>query len=168
MPATSVSVNLLDQEELEHSPLGRIVTWAITYGRYIMIGTEVIVLLAFISRFSLDRKLTDINEEIAQKQAIIEANAPFEREIRALQDQLVKMKALLSDQAKIPEILSLMQSALPPDVYLGTLSVNNNKLSASAVAGTTAGFSQFLVNPGNEATYAVKHRRCDKKITLRY
>ena len=32
-----------------------------------MIGTEVVVLLAFISRFSLDRKLTDLKEEISQK-----------------------------------------------------------------------------------------------------
>ncbi len=77
MPAQPVSVNLLDQPEFTSSSIARLINWTITYGRYIMIGTEVIVLVAFISRFSLDRKLTDLREEIAQKQIILEANADF-------------------------------------------------------------------------------------------
>ena len=66
MPAKTVDVNLLEKDDFSESPIGRIVTWAITYGRYIMILTEIVVLLAFISRFSLDRKLTDLNEAIGQ------------------------------------------------------------------------------------------------------
>src|SRR3989344_3425468 len=77
MPATKFSridINLIGEGDFSRTPIGRIVTWATTYGRYIMILTEIIVLLAFISRFSLDRKLTDLKEEITQKQAIIETN----------------------------------------------------------------------------------------------
>ena len=74
MPAKQPTINLIGEEEMAHTPVGRIVAWAVTYGRYIMIGTEIIVLLAFISRFSLDRKLTDLNDEVSQKQAIIDAN----------------------------------------------------------------------------------------------
>src|SRR5690349_13458879 len=94
MPANTVSINLLGDSDTEHTPLGRIVNWAVTYGRYIMIGTEIVVLLAFISRFSLDRKLTDLKEEVAQKQEIIEANLPFEQDVRDLQDKLSKIKTL--------------------------------------------------------------------------
>ena len=78
MPADSIRINLLGQQDLEHTPWGRIVSWATTYGRYIMITTEIMVLLAFISRFSLDRKNTDLTEEVTQKQAILEANTSFE------------------------------------------------------------------------------------------
>ena len=67
MPADIVRINLLGSQDLEHTPWGRIVAWATTYGRYIMITTEIIVLLAFISRFSLDRKNTDLTEEVTQK-----------------------------------------------------------------------------------------------------
>ncbi|MFZ5845066.1 MAG: PilN domain-containing protein [Patescibacteria group bacterium] len=144
MPAKEISINLLGQQDLSHSPWGRLITWSITYGRYIMIGTEIVVLLAFVSRFSLDRKLTDLKEEIAQKQLIIETNLQFEQEIRNLQDRLIKIKTIIKDQDKPVGLLTLFQSLLPPDVYLESFEFSQNKLKVGAVAGTTGGFAQFL------------------------
>lgn len=146
MPAKEISINLLGEQDLGHSPWGRLITWSITYGRYIMIGTEIVVLLAFISRFSLDRKLTDLKEEIAQKQMIIEANQQFEKEIRSLQDQLAKIKALTKDQDRPLTTIILIQSLLPPDVYLQAFELGKDRLKINAIAGTTAGFSQFLAS----------------------
>ncbi len=146
MPAKPVSVNLLGQQDLEHTPWGRIVSWATTYGRYIMITTEIIVLLAFISRFSLDRKLTDLTEEVSQKQAIIEANSSFEKEIKSLQANIATIKKIISTQSGPVEIVSIMETLIPPDVYLTSLELSSSKLSVVAVAGTTQGFSQFLAN----------------------
>jgi Tfp pilus assembly protein PilN len=111
-----------------------------------MIGTEIVVLLAFVSRFSLDRRLTDLKEEISQKQAILEANSDFEREFRGLQEKLANVKKLSTDQAKPFEVLTLFQSLLPPDVYLESFELANNKIKTGAVAGTTEGFSRFLAN----------------------
>ena len=146
MPAKPIEINLLGQEDLKHTPQGRILNWALTYGRYIMIGTEIVVLLAFISRFSLDRKLTDLKEEISQKQAILEANAPLELEIRLLQDHLAKVKQITTTQPAPINVLTLLKSLLPPDVYIDTLTVTEGKLVVSATAGGTNGFSQFLAN----------------------
>lgn len=145
MPAHEASINLLGQQDMDHSPMGRIVSWAITYGRYIMIGTEIVVLLAFISRFSLDRKLTDLKEEIAQKQVIIEANLELEQDIRSLQDRLAKAKSLLGGTSPTAALMRI-QELLPPDVRLDTLSISGKKLTANALAGSTTGFSQFLAN----------------------
>ncbi|KKU88775.1 hypothetical protein A3A64_01775 [Candidatus Gottesmanbacteria bacterium RIFCSPLOWO2_01_FULL_48_11] len=146
MPANPISVNLLGKDTFSSSPYGRLVTWAITYGRYIMIGTEIVVLLAFISRFSLDRKLTDLKEEISQKQAIIQVNLPFETEIKNLQQQLTHVKTLLKDQAKPLDTFNRLQSYLPPDVHFESYEFSGYKLSVAAVAGTTAGFGQFLAS----------------------
>jgi Tfp pilus assembly protein PilN len=144
MPAKELKINLLGQDALEHTPWGRLITWATTYGRYIMITTEIIVLLAFISRFSLDRKLTDLTEEISQKQAIIEANKPFEDDIRALQGQLTQIKTLLAGQEAPMDVIDLIVRYLPPDVYLESYEFSGNKLTVSATAATNEGFSLFL------------------------
>lgn len=144
--AKPLRVNLLGQQDLAHTPWGRIVTWATSWGRYIMITTEIVVLLAFISRFSLDRKLTDLTEEITQKQAIIEANQPFEQEIRRIQDRLGQVKTLLKTQPLPVEVLTIITTILPTDVYIESLELINTKVQASVVAGSTAGFSQFLAN----------------------
>ena len=146
MPASNISINLLGDSEMEHTPLGRIVGWAVTYGRYIMIGTEIVVLLAFISRFSLDRKLTDLKEEVTQKQDIIEANLPFEKDVRILQDKLAKIKALVTIPINPYDTLVLFQSMLPEGVYLKSYDVTKDKLTVNAIAGSTNAFSQYMTN----------------------
>ncbi len=146
MPTAPTNINLLERSDLEHSAVGRITTWAVTYGRYIMIGTEIIVLLAFIARFSLDRKLTDLKEEITQKQAILVANAAFEQDIRNVQDRLTKIKSLTSNQTKPADLMLFLQTVLPPNVYTGSIDISSEKLIIEAIAGTTEGFSQFLTS----------------------
>lgn len=146
MPAKSIRINLLGTQDLEHTPWGRLVNWATTYGRYIMITTEIVVLLAFISRFSLDRKNTDLTEELQQKQAIIEANLGFERDIKSLQANLATAKTLMSDQAKPVELINSMETLIPADVFLTSLEISSTKLILAATAGSTAGFAQFLSN----------------------
>lgn len=145
MPAETANVNLLEQVE-GATPVGRLINWALTYGRYIMIGTEIIVLLAFISRFSLDRKLTDLKEEIDQKQAILKANQTFETDIRTIQETLKTIKILVKDQGRSLELFDLVASLLPPDVAMVSAEVTSDTVTAKAQAGTNGGFSQFITN----------------------
>lgn len=145
MPADA-SINLLDDTSSGNTPVGRIVNWAVTYGRYIMIGTEIMVLLAFISRFSLDRKLTDLKEEVSQKQDIIQANALFERDVRTLQDKLSKIKTLLAAPSASFDVFPLFQSLIPTGTYLISLNLNKEKVAAQAISGSTGSFAQFITN----------------------
>lgn len=149
MPATkieNININLIGGDEFSHAPIGRIITWATTYGRYIMILTEIIVLLAFISRFSLDRKLTDLKEEISQKQAIIETNSALEQNIRSLQQELQNLRTLMRDQRIPADAFTQAQEALPPDVFFESINASPKLIKLSITAGTTQGLSQFLVN----------------------
>jgi Tfp pilus assembly protein PilN len=146
MTASQQSINLIGEEEMEHTPLGRIVMWAVTYGRYIMIGTEIIVLLAFISRFSLDRKLTDLNEEISQKQAIIDANRDFETQFLTLQKKLVTVQTLLASPPVTSDALASVASIIPRDAHLEDLHITTDNVTANVFANTTGGFSQMVAN----------------------
>ncbi|OGG14942.1 hypothetical protein A2875_03195 [Candidatus Gottesmanbacteria bacterium RIFCSPHIGHO2_01_FULL_46_14] len=149
MPATKFSridINLIGEGDFSRTPIGRIVTWATTYGRYIMILTEIIVLLAFISRFSLDRKLTDLKEEITQKQAIIETNNSLEQQIRLVQQKLTTIRTLITNQAEPITTLRDIQNALPPDAYLESLDISEKEAKMSVIVGTTQGVSSLLTN----------------------
>ena len=141
-----VKINLIGEEEMEHTPVGRIVSWAVTYGRYIMISTEIIVLLAFISRFSLDRKLTDLNDEVSQKQAIIDANHDFETDVRKIQGKLTNIQTLLSSPTTASTALTTIQTLLPADVHLTALNISNQQVTGSVVANSTQSFSQMIAN----------------------
>ncbi len=146
MPTNPALINLLGNDELSSSPYARVVSWALTYGRYIMIGTEIVVLLAFLSRFSLDRKLTDLREEIEQKQVVINVNQELETDIRFLQDHIVKIKSLMYHQAQTFNHLSLVTKYIPPDVTITSFDATKEKVTVDVIAGTTGGLHQFLTD----------------------
>lgn len=78
-------INLLPKDSFRQSPMGKFLTWALSTGRYIVVFTEMMVILTFLSRFTLDRQLSDLNEQISQKQSILESLVSFEDLARDLQ-----------------------------------------------------------------------------------
>jgi Tfp pilus assembly protein PilN len=147
MPAApKISINLLGLEQQEHSPMGRLIEWTTTYGRYIMVTTEMIVLVAFLSRFSLDRQLTDLKDEIQQKQEIIAANQTLETDFRQTQDSLNKIKVILEKQNIPTSTINALQRLLPTGTYFQSLSIADNKISSRVISLTVQSFSQFLTN----------------------
>lgn len=138
-----LNINLLPGEK---QSLGKFLTWVLTYGRYIIIGTEIVVLLAFLSRFKFDRDLTDLHQSISQKQAVVLAAQDLEREVRALQNHLLIIKKLETERDSFPKLLAAFEQLIPQDVSLTEFSVDNKKLSLTAVALSNDGFKTFLNN----------------------
>ncbi len=145
-----ININLLPGEK---QSLGKFLTWVLTYGRYIIIGTEIIVLLAFLSRFKFDRDLTDLHQSISQKQAVVLAAQSLEREVRALQNHLLIVKKLEKERAFSPKLLATFEQLIPLDVSLEGFSVDNKKLSLTAVALSNEGFKTFLNNLANSSYF---------------
>ncbi|MBI4999482.1 PilN domain-containing protein [Candidatus Gottesmanbacteria bacterium] len=137
-------INLLPGKEAKK--LGKFLTWVLTYGRYIIIGTEIIVLLAFLSRFKLDRDLTDLHEGIAQKQTVILPAQDLEQQVRSLQNRLLIIKKISNQREFPPKLLSTFEGLTPVDVTLTGFSLESSKLFLTAVAFSNEGFSVFLNN----------------------
>ncbi len=144
MPAHNI--NLLPHKEFDQTVLGKLLRWALTYGRYIIVSTEVIVLLAFIYRFSLDRKITDLNDEIIQKSAIVQANMPFEQQFRNLQLRVQQVGNLFSNQDLLPKLLKHMENITPTGIRFTALAFSENAISAQVTASDTQVLSVFIQN----------------------
>src|SRR3990167_2747697 len=119
MPAlrSSLSVNLLSQDAFSASIVGKVLLWALSIGRYIVVFTEAIVILSFLSRFKLDRDLTDLNTGIEQQLAIIQSFGDLEQNIRNLQEKL-DFIAALETQLPPQAVVNHLAQAIPPDVQL--------------------------------------------------
>src|SRR3990167_3725924 len=107
-------INLLPQEEFDASIVGRVLKWAMGTFRIIVIITEMIVMGAFLSRFWLDARNSDLNELIDIKSAQISLQSEFEKEFRGLQTKLNIIEEM-SKNTKSSEVLSRVSSKLPPD-----------------------------------------------------
>lgn len=144
MPAKTI--NLLPRKDFDKTPLGRFLRWSLTYGRYIIICTEIIVLMAFIYRFSLDRQITDINEDIQQKQAIIEANQGFEEQFRNLQKRTLQIKQLFENQDLSLTILKHLEKITPEGILLTSFNFTKDHVNITAASTTNYDLALFLNN----------------------
>jgi len=146
MAALKSKIEFLPKEDWEKTSFGRFLKWLLTIGRYIVIFTELIVILAFLSRFKLDRDLTDLYEQIENKQAIIQSYADFEADFRFLQKQLASIQGLRREQLQTKQLVEEIAALTPIDVYFSELRIIGDKASFTANALSEAGLATFINN----------------------
>ncbi len=137
-------INLLPSSNIEKSLFGKVFLWSLTLGRYIVIAIELIVIIAFLSRFKLDKDLADLNDSISQKQITINGFGNLEKDIHFLQERVKNISLLETQQLQAVKTLSLLSSVVPPDMYLNELIINKDSLSIKAITISDASLSIFL------------------------
>lgn len=150
----TLNINLLPQDTFEKTTLGKFVKWALSVGRYIVVFTELIVILAFLSRFKLDRDLTDIHESIEQKKAIVNSAALLEKQIRNLQDYLKKVAETEKKQRPYSSFMTSFTQIIPQEVTIENFSLKENLLSLSCLSQTTRGIGSFIYQLKNSPKYS--------------
>ncbi|MBM3208792.1 hypothetical protein FJZ40_00660 [Candidatus Shapirobacteria bacterium] len=141
-------ISLLAKDEFEQRPAGRFLTWALSVGRWVVVFTEFIVIICFVSRFWFDRRISDLYDEIGQKKAILEATSDFERDFRFTQKRLEFANSLIS-QLPPDQIVNLMGGLLPGDVFLTSLGLDGQDLKIEATALSRTGLASFLAGLRN-------------------
>lgn len=117
MPAPNAKINLLPVDPFEDSFLGRFLKWALSVGRYIVIATELIVILSFLARFKLDRDLSDLNEALAQTQVVLDSYGQLEADYKAAAARLGAIEELGRQRLGPEAQLQRLTAVTPVDVY---------------------------------------------------
>jgi Tfp pilus assembly protein PilN len=128
-----ININLVPKDPFFSSPLGRILNWALSIGRYIVIFTELVVIISFASRFTLDRQVTDLNDEIHQKQSVVESYGDLEEKVRLTQAKVDQYQQL-SQQTNIADIFPQLSQVIPADVQLESLAIKQTSVSIDGSA----------------------------------
>jgi hypothetical protein len=139
-------INLLPQEEFAGSTVGRVLVWAMSTFRYIVIGTEMVVMVAFLSRFWLDARNIDLNDLIKQKVGVISAYAEFEKDFRDTQKRLKIFGGLANEERTPSYYLDSITSYLPNDIRLVNFVGSETAYQLRAVSFSEASIAQYIVN----------------------
>lgn len=139
-------INLLPEIGFETTTGGRILSWILSTFRIIVIVTEIIVMIAFLSRFWLDAKNTDLNDEIKHKTAVLTASKDFEREFENIQNRLTIFSELTKNEGLYADILKTTVSYLPQDLFLTTLAFKESSLQIEGSTANEASIQQLMVN----------------------
>lgn len=134
MPARGKPVNLLPPSEFETSFGGKFLKWAVTSGRYIIIITELIVILAFISRFKLDEDIRKLHEEITGKVNVLDAELPKETEFKQVQNKLAITGQILRTRYPLSSDWKKVISKVPTEVKLDSVTFGGAAVSLQATA----------------------------------
>ncbi|MEK9200956.1 MAG: PilN domain-containing protein [Patescibacteria group bacterium] len=146
MPARVKEINLLQPSEFEESFGGKLLKWAVSTGRYIIILTELVVIVAFFSRFKLDRDVSLLTDEIQGQVNILEANEQLEQDFRSSQSRVVTVGKLLGDQMQTKVILDNLISDNGGRTTLSSLSIVPSLVTLTGQAGDETKLGGFLAN----------------------
>lgn len=142
MPNNLLSINLAKNKQI---PLfDKFINWALTIGRLIIIITEVIAVIAFVYRFSLDERMVVLHDAIKQKQIVISAEKNNENKYRNLQDRLAlaetfSTKAIKSNQ-NITDIISL----IPQQVKINDFILNKDRVNLNIDVISVSSLDDFI------------------------
>lgn len=127
MASKYLSINLIKskQDNLFDKTIG----WVLTIGRLIVIVTEIVALSAFLYRFSLDRRIIDLHDQIKHKQTIVAYSKNNEERFRDLQDRLALASNLSSQGTKIATILPDIVNLTPSGVKFRSFSVQADRIT---------------------------------------
>jgi len=137
------TINLIIHDR-DTSVSGQVLSWALTYGRYIIIIIQIVVLSVFFLRFKLDRDHTDLKEAVSQKQALVQSVSDLESEIRAVQNKINNIGQITTSQALPIAVLQFLQDNTPVDTNYTILNISSNTISFIATARDLRSFNYLL------------------------
>ncbi|MDO8487723.1 MAG: PilN domain-containing protein [bacterium] len=144
MPAPSAGINLLPKTEFETTFWGRFIKWAITTGRYMLILVELVVIIAFLSRFKLDKDLANLSDSINGKKSVLEAASASEQKFRVVQARLNAAGSMLDAQLEARRTMNTITGYTPPEVNLTQIIIQPRQVTISAKTGVQTGLAIFL------------------------
>jgi len=163
--------SLLPDAANNNTLLARVLRWSTTIGRVVIIFTEVIVIGAFLSRFWLDRKNSDLSEVIRQQKAILQSTHDFEVEYSLLQQRLKTIKSTYASAPSYHQQAQSLVKSTPPDIIFDSLSfkyLDSEKLvtaNLNLISYREQSIVDFITNLViNPDIKTVKVQKIEKKI----
>lgn len=137
-------VNLLPTDRFEYSSFGRFLRWTLTTGRYLVVLTELVVIIAFLSRFWFDRTLTDLRESRIKKEGVVDSFQQVLTDFLRTKSQLSMIRTVLSEQYGVNDRLTQIQSLTPSGVEYKEMRISSQSAALRGFAANPDTLSSFL------------------------
>lgn len=142
MASTPAQINLFKNKEIPF--FDKFINWTLNIGRLIVIATEIIAIAAFIYRFSLDERLSNLKSSIKQKQAFVALFKNDENKYRNLQDRLSLIAEFANKGNKTYKIFQDIIGFTPQDIKFNNLALTNDRIYINLNVVSTSSLSNFI------------------------
>lgn len=145
-PKLRINLNLLHPKELQMKLSERFTKWLVTYGRFIVILVEIVVVGAFLARFKYDADLDNLRREINQDLPYVEGLAAGEALINQTQNRLALIDKTYQYSDRWQNTILEVATLTPTSIQFISFSLEDKdeklvafKISASTVSNTDLG-----------------------------
>lgn len=139
------NVNLIPKDSFETSLMGQILDWALAFGKWTVILTQLIVVSAFLMRFGLDRKLNNLLDDIDDNVATINSYSELERDFTVAQKRVNYIKPHIDQQEMVIAVFEKLGDITPIDVWYDDITFGSDSVTMQSNAGSIRGFNSLLV-----------------------
>ncbi len=139
--SSDVTINLVPKDPFFSTALGRGMQWALSAGRYIVIFTEIVVIVSFAARFTLDRQVSDLNKQLLSNQSVIASYGELEKDFRLAQAQIEEYNTI-NQETNLSDVFLNLTAVTPSDVEIEQLSITPDTV---AISGTTLSQNSFNI-----------------------
>lgn len=137
----SITINLAKNRG--ESLVDRVIAFALTIGRVLIIITELIALGAFLYRFTLDRTLVGLHDAISQEGTIVRLLHNNEVLYRSVQNRL-SLASLLTKSPPLEQYLIDIKSFAPVNMTIQTIAVAPDAIRIQASAQSVDSLTLFV------------------------
>lgn len=132
-PRFRVNVNLLFPQGLPQRWPIKLFRWLISYGRFLALAVEVLVIATFVLRFKLDSDLANLKERINEQIPFVESLNQTEAQIRQTQLKLSTIRKTYASSPNWRGLLSTISSQLPAGVKLTSINFDHSQTGVNMV-----------------------------------
>jgi Tfp pilus assembly protein PilN len=119
-------INLISKKRDEL--IGQVVDF-LGYLRYVLVLTQIVVIVVFFYKLGVDQQIIELEEAIAQKQEIFNVARPLIDDYLSYNYKINQIEDLLFKQNQLENQISYLLSQFPKDIYLTKLEYSKNELS---------------------------------------
>lgn len=143
--AAQININLLPRDPFFSTIFGQVLRWALSAGRYVVIFTELVVIMSFIARFTLDRQVTDLNSAIEKKRQIILSYGDLEDNFRSVQEKITQYKQT-EQETNIVDTFEHLGAVVPEGITLTELAIRPTSVTISGTTLSQTAFNLLINN----------------------
>lgn len=155
-PKKRTSLNLLYPQGIPQKLPLKFLRWILTFGRYIAVVVEILVLITFAARFKFDQDLANINEEINKQVPFIESLKSQENLIRKAQFKIENINKTIEKSPSFANIIDKIANQTPTGVSLTNINFDTTSspttIKLSGKSSSNNDLAIFLYGLNNEPT----------------
>ncbi len=140
-----VNINLLPKDPFFSTIFGKVLRWALSAGRYIVIFTELVVIMSFLTRFTLDRQVTDLNSAIEKKRQITLSYGDLEDNFRTVQEKITQYQQT-DQETNIVDTFEHLSAVVPDGITLNELAIRPTNVTISGHTLSQTAFNLLINN----------------------